>query len=148
MDQIIDKKTIGIPSDIEYIRHETEQFMNRTRDYSDEAANYAKDASDSAYRAAVSETNAWTAASEASYWATLHNQGIHFGPAEPQDKWDGMTWLQTNESTRTITAFKRWDFHLSGNGVFPSNTLYPSDELYPNDQGDWTPFSIASSLVK
>ena len=75
-------------------------------------------------------------------WASLHNQGVHFGPGEPEAKWDGMTWLRTDAEARKILSFRRWDAMADGSALFPSNSLFPSDSLIPADRGVWTDFTV------
>lgn len=140
-DQVIDRKEIGIPSDIDLVRHDV-AIMRDEAGESKDAASASEEAAAASEAAALGHaSDSRQAAHEAAYWATLHNQGIHFGPDEPEDKWDGMTWLFTNEVTRKIQSFRRWDAALAGSALWPSATTFPGNSTYPQDRGAWTDFS-------
>lgn len=141
-DQVLDRREIGIPADVELIRHETELMADSARGSMEEAAFRAEAAEASRAAAAAHAADARDAAAEAQMWASLHNQGVHFGPGEPEAKWDGMTWLRTDEEARKILSFRRWDAMADGSALFPSNSLFPSDSLIPADRGVWTDFTV------
>lgn len=88
----------------------------------------------SAANAAAKQANAAAAATKPYYMQA----------AEPaRDKRvDGMLWMQTNESTHKIAAFKRWDAGLPGTALWPGATTFPSDSTFPDEKGAWTPFTV------
>lgn len=140
-DQVIDRKEIGIPTDIELVRHQISLIRDEVVESRDKAAASEIAAAGSEAAAMRHASDARQAAQEAAYWATMRNQGLHFGPDEPKDKWDGMTWLYTNEETRKIQSFRRWDADLAGAALWPSATTFPGDATFPKDRGAWTDFS-------
>lgn len=142
--QYPDKKTVGIPPDLVIVRHDTEMFMIRSENAAYEAEGFKNEAANSAAESEGYADEAHQYAEEAKEWSERETQGVHFGPSEPDvdTRYDGMLWLQTNESAHTITAVKRFDASAAGSGLFLSNDLYLSDELYLNDSGAWTSFTF------
>lgn len=141
-DQVIDRREVGIPADVELIRHETEQMADDARRSMDASAAHASAADASRAAAATHAAEARDSAAEAERWANMHNQGVHFGPGEPPMKWDGMTWILTDEEAGRIRLFRRWDAMASGSALFPSDSLFPLDSLIPADRGAWTDFTV------
>lgn len=142
--QYPDKKTVGIPPDLVLTRHDTELFMLRAENAAFEAEGFKGEAAASADESESWADKAQQYAAEAEAWSELHSQGVHFAPTEPDvdKRYDGMLWLQTNESAHTITAVKRFDASSAGSGTYLSDDLYLSDELYLNDSGAWTSFTF------
>lgn len=104
------------------------------------AASSAEGNADAANRAA-SAANAAAKQANAAAGAT---KPYYMQAAEPsRDKRvDGMLWLKTNESTKKIAAFNRWDAGLPGTALWPGATTFPSDSTYPDEKGAWTPFTV------
>lgn len=140
-DQIKDRKTFFIPQDIDLIRHDVSLMRDEARASRDAAATSASRAASSEAAAQAHASDARQAATEAAEWATLHNQGIHFGPDEPETRWDGMTWIMTDEAARKIKSFRRWDAALAGKALWPSAATFPGATVFPTDRGAWTDFS-------
>lgn len=140
-DQVIDRKETGIPTDVDLVRHDVNIMRAEARTSMEASAASEANAAASEAAAMSHASDSRQAAQEAAYWATLHNQGIHFGPDEPEDKWDGMTWLFTDEVTRKIQSFRRWDALLAGSALWPSATTFPGNSTFPQDRGAWTDFS-------
>lgn len=143
-EQVVDKKTVGIPSDIPLVRHQTELFAIRAEGYANSAEQSSLRASESATQSAehAELSNHW--ANVAKGWSERYSQGIHFGPTEPpyDQRYDGMLWLMTDESSREIIKIRRWDASSYGVGLYLSDELFLSDSLYLQDRGEWTDFSI------
>ena len=143
-EQVVDKKSVGIPSDIPLVRHQTELFMIRAEGYASSAEQSSLDAADSETQAAehAELSNHW--ANVAKGWSERYSQGIHFGPDEPsyEQRYDGMLWLMTDESKHEIIKIRRWDAASYGVGLYLSDELFLSDSLYPQDRGEWTDFTI------
>ena len=55
---------------------------------------------------------------------------------------DGMLWLKTNESTKKIAAFNRWDANLPGKAVFPGTSTMPGTSTIIDEIGAWTTFTL------
>lgn len=88
----------------------------------------------SAAAAAAKQANAAAAATKPYYMQASE---------PPRDKRvNGGLWMQTNESTKRIASFKRWDAGLPGTALWPGATTFPSDSTYPDEKGAWTAFSI------
>ena len=104
------------------------------------AASSAEGNADAANRAA----SAATAAAKQANAAASATKPYYMQAAEPaRDKRvDGMLWLKTNESTKKIAAFNRWDADLPGTALWPGATTFPSDSTYPDEKGAWTAFGI------
>lgn len=147
MEQIVDKRTVGIPPDIVVARNEVEDMRDETRAFRNGAKESMEKAAASADVAAAQATDAHQSAMEAANWATLHNQGISFSQDEPAIKWDGMTWIQTNDADSTIVAFKRWQQDDRGHGIVPSASLLPSKTMRPRNRGAWREFKVAQSAI-
>ncbi len=95
---------------------------------------------DAANRAA----SAANAAAKQANAAAANTKPYFIQAAEPpRDKRvDGMLWMQTNESTKRITSFNRWDADLPGTALWPGATTFPSSSTFPDEKGAWTPFTI------
>lgn len=95
---------------------------------------------DAANRAA----SAANAAAKQANAAAANTKPYFIQAAEPpRDKRvNGMLWMQTNESTKRIEAFNRWDADLPGTALWPGATTFPSSKTYPDEKGAWTPFTI------
>lgn len=104
------------------------------------AASSAGGNADAANKAA----SAANAAAKQANAAAATTKPYYMQAAEPaRDKRvDGMLWMQTNESTHKIAAFKRWDAGLPGTALWPGATTFPSSTTYPDQIGAWTPFTI------
>lgn len=104
------------------------------------AASSAEGNADAANKAA----SAAAAAAKQANAAAAATKPYYMQAAEPaRDKRvDGMLWMQTNESTKRIAAFNRWDAGLPGTALWPGATTYPSSTTYPDQIGAWTPFTV------
>lgn len=104
------------------------------------AASSAEGNADAANRAA----SAANAAAKQANAAASATKPYYMQAAEPaRDKRvDGMLWMQTNESTKKIAAFNRWDAGLPGTALWPGSTTFPSDTTFPDEKGAWTAFGI------
>ena len=88
----------------------------------------------SAANAAAKQANAAAAATKPYY--------MQAGEPARDKRVDGGLWIQTNESTRKITSFKRWDAGLPGTALWPGAATFPSSKTYPDEKGAWTAFGI------
>lgn len=88
----------------------------------------------SAASAAAKQANAAAAATKPYY--------MQAGEPAHDKRVDGMLWMQTNESTKKIAAFNRWDAGLPGTALWPGATTFPSDSTFPDERGAWTPFTV------
>lgn len=119
------------------------QVINRANASANKADSSAASAdanADAANRAA----SAATAAAKQANAAASATKPYYMQAAEPaRDKRvDGMLWMQTNESTKKIAAFNRWDAGLPGTALWPGATTFPSDSTFPDEKGAWTAFGI------
>lgn len=119
------------------------QVINRANASASKADSSAASAdanADAANRAA----SAATAAAKQANAAASATKPYYMQAAEPaRDKRvDGMLWMQTNESTKKIASFKRWDAGLPGTALWPGATTFPSSKTYPDEKGAWTAFGI------
>lgn len=113
---------------------------NASANRADSSAASADANADAANRAA-SAANA--AAKQANAAASAIKPYYMQAGEPPRDKRvDGGLWMQTNESTKKITSFKRWDAGLPGTALWPGATTFPSDSTYPDEKGAWTPFTV------
>ena len=119
-DQIVDKITVGIPSDELEIYGEVEAFAEAAKT----SANRAERAESAAN---ASATDAAKSAEDAKSWALQH-MGIWVSPTEPPEegRMEGALWWQTNAAMDTVEHIWYWDGEDGG-------FLYPSEELYPNE---------------
>lgn len=113
---------------------------NASASKADSSAASANANADAANRAA----SAATAAAKQANAAASATKPYYMQAAEPaRDKRvDGMLWMQTNESTKKIAAFNRWDAGLPGTALWPGATTFPSDTTFPDEKGAWTAFGI------
>lgn len=113
---------------------------NASAGKADSSAASADANADAANRAA----SAATAAARQANAAAAATKPYYMQAAEPpRDKRvDGMLWLKTNESTKKIAAFNRWDAGLPGTALWPGATTFPSDSTFPDEKGAWTAFGI------
>ena len=140
-DQIFDKRTVGIPSDIEAVRADVNAFKK-------EAESSAKAAQQSAEEALESQKGA-AAYAEAAKDIVDAQTGIHFAVDEPLAgmRTNGMLWLVPDEGSGTITSLKRWDGTAIGGAAYPSDTTYPSDGLYPSPRGEWKDYKFGAGCI-
>jgi hypothetical protein len=138
MDQVIDRVTVGIPSDLEVVRNDVDGFRR-------EAQASAEASASSAHTAASSEASAANYAQIARNLVSSQD-GIVFSATEPPiaQRHDGMTWLVADMAALTFTV-KRWDASTAGDAPYPSDSLYPLSTLYPSPAGAWQAFKIASA---
>lgn len=140
-DQIVDRKTVGIPADVSVVRNEVEVMKNA-------AASSETHAQTSAVAAQQSEAKAYSWASIAQTLVESQT-GIHFADTEPPilARTNGMAWLVADMQNHEVTALKRWDATLAGNAIYPGSSTYPGSSLYPSPAGDWVTFTIDSSVI-
>ena len=140
-DQILDRKTVGIPTDVDIVRNEVEGMRD--------AAQASKTAAQaSAVAAEHSEARAYS-------WAQIaetlveSQTGIHFSPDEPPiiARTNGMAWLVADMTNKEVTELKRWDATQAGDAPFPSASTWPGSSLYPSPMGAWGNFTISSSVI-
>lgn len=140
-DQIIDRKTVGIPTDVDVVRNEVEVMKN------DAAA--SKTAAQASARAAQqSEEKAYNWASIAE--TIVESQtGIHFADTEPPiiARTNGMAWFVADMTNKVVTSLKRWDATQAGDAPFPDDDTWPGSALYPSPMGAWDAFTIDSSVI-
>lgn len=140
-DQIVDRKTVGIPADVEVVRNDVENMMDETE--------ASKDA------ARASELAAQQFESRAYNWASIaqtlveSQTGIHFSDTEPPiiARTNGMAWLVANMTSKSVTALKRWDATQGGDAPFPAEDLFPDDDVFPSPMGVWETFTISSNVI-
>lgn len=113
---------------------------NASASKADSSAAAADANADAANRAA----SAATAAAKQANAAASATKPYYMQAAEPaRDKRvDGMLWMQTNESTKKIAAFKRWDANLPGKAVFPGASTMPGTSTIIDEIGAWTTFTL------
>ena len=113
---------------------------NASASKADSSAASANANADAANKAA----SAATAAAKQANAAAAATKPYYMQASEPaRDKRvDGMLWMKTNESTKKIAAFNRWDANLPGTALWPGATTFPSDTTFPDEKGAWTAFGI------
>ena len=140
-DQIVDRKTVGIPTDVDVVRNEVEVMKNA-------AAASETAAQASAVAAEHSEARAYS-------WAQIaetlveSQTGIHFAADEPPiiARTNGMAWFVADMANHVVTDLKRWDATQAGDAPFPSSTTWPGSSLYPSPMGVWESFTIDSGVI-
>lgn len=140
-DQIVDKITVGIPSNELDIYVGCEKF----KDEAELFANYAKRAE---VNANISAVSAAESASEAKAWAIQH-MGVWVNLTEPPEEGraDGTLWWQTNETQDTVEHIWLWNAD-DGGFLYPRDELYPSDDLYPTEGGAWRELKLDATCLK
>lgn len=140
-DQIIDRKTVGIPADVDVVRNEVEGFK-------DEAESSKTSAQASAVAAQQSEAKAYSWASIAQTLVESQT-GIHFADTEPPiiARTNGMAWLVADMTDHVVTDLKRWDATLVGDAHYPGSSTWPGSSIYPSPAGAWVDFTIDSSVI-
>lgn len=119
------------------------QVINRANasvSKADSSAASADANADAANRAA----NAANAAAKQANAAASATKPYYMQASEPaRDKRvDGMLWLKTNESTKKIASFNRWDANLPGKAIFPGTGTMPSESTIIDEIGAWTTFAL------
>ena len=140
-DQIIDRKTVGIPTDVDVVRNEVDVMKN--------------DAAASKTAAQASERAAQQSEEKAYNWASIaetlveSQTGIHFSPDEPPiiSRTNGMAWFVADMTNKVVTSLKRWDATQAGDAPFPDDDTWPGSALYPSPMGAWDAFTIDSSVI-
>lgn len=142
--QIPDKKTVGIPADFVKARHETEQFRDSAQEQALASKASAEDSATYAAQSLAHAGDAHESAIEAKGWSMLQARAVEFGPDEPSParRFDGMTWLKTDETEKQIVKVRRWDHGKAGVAVLPAADLFPAQDLLPDDMGEWTDFTL------
>ena len=146
-DQIVDKRSVGIPPDVVLARHQTLLFRNEAESYASDAEASAAEAATYERRAASHASDSAASAAEAAMWAEAASMRTLMRPTEPPAKLDGMVWMRTDEQSKTIVAISRWDADLPGSGLFPGDATFPSDEVFPAERGAWTGFAISADVI-
>ena len=119
------------------------QVINRANASANKADSSAASA-DANADAANKAASAATAAAKQANAAASATKPYYMQAAEPsRDKRvDGMLWVQTNEGTHKIAAFKRWDANLPGKAVFPGASTMPGTSTIIDEIGAWTTFTL------
>lgn len=145
-DQITDKITIGVPSDLLEVRDDCEEFKDQSKTSAEQSKNWAKNAEEWAIKSEDSAHDSALSAEEARQWAETHMQGVWVDPNPPayEKRYDHMLWFETNEDESIITRMWRWNaWGLPTDGTYPSEDLYPSQNTYPIGLGRWEPITFA-----
>ena len=127
--------------------YDTIANLNKVIDRANASASRADSSAASADANGAAANKAASAANDAAQQANAaasKTKPYYIQSSEPPRsvRVDGELWMQTNESTKKITAFKRWDAGLPGTALWPGSTTYPSSSTYPDQQGAWTAFSL------
>lgn len=160
VDQIADKFTAGIPSDLVANRTQTEEFMQRAETAADNAAASleSQTAENAANRLQMADLleQAQDAAAEATAWVNA-GAGVSIGPEEPDVKRNGHVWLVESSKLRDplYPSASTWP----GAATFPERVGSESDNSHvivnirrwdadgSPTGGQWTDFTLAQSLV-
>lgn len=136
-DQVIDRKTVGIPLDVELARDQVESWREETQSLRDEAARWRDQAVEAAHAAeeAGKRLEAFVTA----------GRGVFVSDVEPTVYRDGTVWLKLDADGR-IRWILVFDSTLAG-GLYPSESTYPMSDVFPRPAGDWRSFDIAGALV-
>lgn len=126
------------------VRHDTELYKIQAENSAATAAERADASGPARSRRHPARWKRGDWALVAQGWSEVRSQGVHFGPDEPafEHRYNGMLWIETNEATKKIASFKRWDALNFGAGIFLSDDLFLSDELFLTDSGEWTTFHV------
>lgn len=127
--------------------YDTIANLNKVIDRANASASRADSSAASADANANAANKAATVANEAARQANAAaaaTKPYYMQAGEPaRDKRvDGMLWMQTNENTKRIAAFNRWDANLPGTAIFPGATTMPGTTTMPSDIGAWTQFTL------
>lgn len=140
-DQYVDRRTVGIPADVELVRDEVEGMR-------DSASASESSASQSATNAAKSEASAALSASTAATLVAAIN-GLRVGPAEPElhSRTEHMLWAQTSDDLATVSALRVWDAGAAGDATWPGASTYPGSALYPMIEGTWVQARLGAACI-
>lgn len=151
VDQIVDKYTAGIPSDIELVRQEVEDY----KDTAVEAANRGVAAAASAKNSADAAAKS---AAESKAWAILRGPGVVIDVKEPLEKTADLVWFQTRHDD-TASIYPAADLYPSAS-LYPAGLVetlpptvekvlkwVPDDASDPTGAGSWKSYGIAESLL-
>lgn len=140
-DQYVDRRTVGIPADVELVRDEVEGMR-------DAAAASEASASQSADAAGKSAAGAELSAREAATLVAAIN-GLRVGPAEPElhSRTEHMLWAQTSDDLATVSALRVWDAGAAGDATWPGASTYPGGTLFPMIEGTWVTARLAAACL-
>ena len=147
MDQVIDRVTVGIPTDVEVVRNDVDAFRREADAAAEAAAASARSAASSESEATAQAAASRDSAEESREWAARRNLLVRAQAEEPQELFDGMLWLVTDESAEILTGIRRWDHGLAGSATWPAAATWPGTSAFPHDTGAWAQFRISPSLV-
>lgn len=140
-DQIVDKRTVGIPPDILDVRQDTQG-------YRDDAQASEEEAAQSATNAAKSEASAALSASTAATLVAAVN-GLRVGPEEPElhSRTEHMLWLETSSDLATVSVLRVWDAGAAGAALWPGESTYPGDSAWPMIEGTWVQARLGAACI-
>ena len=165
-DQIFDKRTVGIPSDIELNRIETkklvqqaEQAAQRAENLRDETNTIAQQATSQTAASALAASESAKEAKDAAEQAAASladGKGFTFSPQEQKDKKDGHVWFRV--AGREIKGLYPGTTTFPGKGVYPTPHRTVADgtdtidairqwEQQPGAAGSWHDYKFAPSLT-
>ena len=127
--------------------YDTIANLNKVIDRANTSASKADSSTNAANAAAASANAAAASANSAAQQASAaaaKTKPYYMQAAEParSQRVDGMLWMQTNESTKKLAAFKRWDANLPGKAIFPGTSTMPGDSAIIDEIGAWTQFAL------
>lgn len=140
-DQYVDRRTVGIPADVEAVRDDVEGMRDAAKASEDAAARSAAAAQQSEAAAELSEQNAATLVAQVN--------GLRVGAAEPElhSRTDHMLWLETTGDLSTVSALRVWDAGAAGAALWPGESTYPGDSAWPMIEGTWVQARLDAACI-
>ena len=140
-DQYVDRRTVGIPADVEVMRNDVEGMRDAAKASEDAAAQSAAAAQQSEAAAELSEQTAATLV------AAIN--GLRVGPTEPElhSRTEHMLWVRTSDDLATISALRVWDAGAAGDATWPGASTHPGSALYPMIEGTWVTARLAAACL-
>ena len=140
-DQYVDRRTVGIPADVEVMRNDVEGMRDAAKASEDAAAQSAAAAQQSEAAAELSEQNAATLVAQVN--------GLRVGAEEPElhSRTDHMLWLETTGDLSTVSALRIWDAGAAGAALWPGESTYPGDSAWPMIEGTWVQARLGAACI-
>lgn len=140
-DQFVDRRTVGIPADVEAVRNDVEGMRDAAQQSEDAAARSAAAAQQSEAAAELSEQTAATLVAQIN--------GLRVGATEPElhSRTDHMLWLETTADLSTVSGLRVWDAGAAGAALWPGESTWPGDSAWPMIEGTWVQARLGAACI-